>query len=300
MTAEQAEVGFYIPFWGRPDYLEAAVKSVMEQTDPRWTLTVVNDAHPDQSVDRYFETLDDPRVRYVRLEENIGITANFRYCAHLATEPLVVILGYDDLLLPGYAATVLRAREVHPTATIIQPGVRVIDEDGQPVTTLVDTVKQRLLRPAAPDPVLLRGDRLAAGLMTGNWLYWPSLAFARDSLKAQDFRDEFTVIQDLALILDLLISGGTVLVVDAQVFCYRRHTASASSAELVDGSRFAGERKFFELARSLSGDVGCNRTRRAARIHLTSRLHALVLVPRALRTGDARGLRHLVRHVMGA
>jgi GT2 family glycosyltransferase len=300
MTDEGARIGFYVPFWGSLDYLRAVVESVIGQTDARWTLTVVNDAHPDRSVDEYFEGLLDPRVRYIRLDENIGITANFRYCVNLAMEPLVVILGYDDVLLPRYVETMLRAHDEWPTATIMQPGVRVIDATGRTARSLVDTVKQRLLRPPAPVPTLLEGDRLAAGLMHGNWLYWPSLVFERDSLQAQDFRDEFSVIQDLALILDLLIAGGRLLVVDAEVFCYRRHAASASSAELVNGSRFKGEREFFGLAGRLSMTAGWRRTRRAARLHLTSRLHALALLPTALRRGDGRGALLLVRHAAGS
>ncbi|OUM39817.1 glycosyltransferase family 2 protein [Arthrobacter sedimenti] len=300
MTAERSEIGFYIPFWGSLSYLKDVVESVLAQTDDRWTLTVVNDAHPDGDVDKYFEELTDFRVRYIRLPENVGITANFRYCVSLAVEPLVVILGYDDLVLPRYVETVLRAYELHPEATIIQPGVRVIDAAGNTARTLVDSVKQRLLRPAAPNPVILEGDRLAASLMLGNWLYWPSLAFERDSLKKQDFRDEFSVIQDLALILDLLIAGGRLLVIDVEVFCYRRHTGSASAAELVDGARFRGEREFFRLAIRLAEPVGWRRTRRAARLHLTSRLHSLALVPRALTRGDGRGLLELVRHTAGS
>lgn len=298
MTEGRTEVGFYIPFWGDLDYLREAVESVINQTDDRWTLTVVNDAHPDREVDRYFHDLAHPKVRYERLPENIGITGNFRYCVRAAVEALVVVLGYDDVVGPRYVATVLKAFEENPDATIIQPGVAVIDGVGEPARTLVDSVKQSLLRPSAPLPIILEGDRLAAGLMLGNWLYWPSLAFERESLKAQDFRDQFSVIQDLALVLDLLIAGGKLLVIDERVFFYRRHEGSASSTELVDGSRFAGERQFFALAAGLADGAGWRATRRAARLHLTSRLHALSLLPQVLRRRDLRGLRVLLRHAL--
>ena len=44
MTDSRSTVGIYIPFWGELAYLRSAVESVQAQTDPEWTLTVVNDA----------------------------------------------------------------------------------------------------------------------------------------------------------------------------------------------------------------------------------------------------------------
>jgi GT2 family glycosyltransferase len=300
MSSTDSTIGFYLPFWGDLEYLIGAVNSIRHQTDGRWTLTVINDDYPDPRVDDYFADIDDPRIRYIRNPVNVGITANFRKCVQLAIEPVVVIVGYDDVVLPGYVGAVIEAYEAHPDVAIIQPGVEVIDGDGIPSEPLVDIVKQRLLRPARMSSVKLQGDRLAAGLMHGNWLYWPSLAFRREVLVGHDFRDEFSVIQDLALILDVLLAGEYLLTLPDVVFRYRRHEASASSMELVDGSRFRGEREFFRLAAALAQDHAWRRTVFAARLHLTSRLHALLLAPRALKGRDARGVGLLLRHAFGS
>ena len=289
-------VGIYIPFWGDLGYLRTAVESVLAQRNPDWRLTVVNDAHPNLEVDAYFETLSDPRIRYFRNEENYGITENFRRCVKMAEEPRVVVMGCDDYLLPDYVGEIQRAHAEHPEVGIIQPGVRVVDEHGEPAATLADTVKQRLLRPKTPPAKVLQGEDIAASLMHGNWLYWPSLAFRREAIQAHDFRDGFPVIQDLPLILDMLLDGEQLMVLSEPVFCYRRHSASASSVELIDGARFDGEKRFFALADSLCRSRGWTRTARAARLHVTSRLHALVIVPAALRRRDGAALRVLLRH----
>lgn len=300
MTDSRSTVGIYIPFWGELAYLRTAVESVQAQTDPDWTLTVVNDAHPDRSVDAYFQTLEDSRIRYIRNETNCGITENFRRCVQMATEPRIVVMGCDDFLLPGYVEVVRRAHAEFPGAGLIQPGVQVVDEEGRTVSTLVDNVKQKLMRPRHSTPALLGGDKLAANLMQGNWLYWPSLAFRRETIQAHDFRDEFAVIQDLALIMDLLLDGEELLLVPETVFAYRRHSSSASSLELINGSRFEGERRFFALAGSLATAKGWNRTRTAARMHLTSRLHALVLLPATLARRDMPTVRRILRHSFGS
>lgn len=300
MPKPEATVGIYIPFWGELDYLRTAVESVIAQTDPNWALTVVNDAHPDYSVDAYFETLDDPRIRYIRNEANCGITENFRRCVQMAVEPRVVVMGCDDYLLEGYVEAICKAHAEHPEADLIQPGVDVVDEDGNTVQPLVDRVKQKLMRPRNESPTLLGGDKLAANLMHGNWLYWPSLAFRKETIQSHDFRDGFPVIQDLALILDILLDGGDLLVIPEVVFAYRRHNSSASSLELLDGSRFAGERKFFEHAARLARAQGWSKTTAAARWHITSRLHALVLLPGVVARRDPRTARVIVRHAFGS
>ncbi|MBO0897789.1 glycosyltransferase family 2 protein [Arthrobacter sunyaminii] len=301
MTAEPEVLGIYIPFWGDLGYLRTAVESVRSQTSPHWRLTVINDDYPDRAVDEYFAGLaEEPRIRYIRNPENCGITENFRRCVQMATEPRLVIMGCDDFMLPGYVETVMAAHRAAPRVGIIQPGVQVVDEHGKQSATLADSVKQKMLRPRTPPVRTLHGDRLMAGLMHGNWLYWPSLAFRRDAVQTHDFRDDFSVIQDLALILDLIMDGEDLMVLPDPVFCYRRHSSSASSLELVDGSRFEGERRFFSLAASLTADKGWSRTRRAARLHLTSRAHALVLVPGALRSGNTRAVPILLRHAFGS
>jgi len=287
-----------VPFWGDPALLRETVRSVQAQRNGDWLLTVVDDAYPDETVAPWFATLDDPRVRYVRKPVNEGITANYRTCVSLATQDVVVILGCDDVLLPGYVDVVLRAHAAFPDAAVIQPGVEVIDETGTVGLPLADRIKQQVVRPRTRRPRLLAGEELATSLLHGDWLYWPSLAFRREVLAATDFRDGMPLIQDVAVVMDIVISGGTLLLEPTVCFRYRRHRASASSASLLDGRRFQGERDYFRLAAAQVRQLGWRRAERAARMHLTSRLHALTLLPRAVRQGAAP-MRTLVRHAFG-
>ncbi|MFT4232093.1 MAG: glycosyltransferase [Leucobacter sp.] len=288
-----------IPHWGDPGYLREAVASVLAQSDPRWRLTVIDDATPGDEARIFLEGLGDDRIAYVKKTVNEGITANFRSCVEAASHPFVTVMGNDDLLLPGYVATVLRAGAAYPGIDVIQPGVRVIDEAGSETSTLVDTVKQRLLRPRSERPVLLSGDRLGASLMHGDWLYWPSLAFRTETIRRFAFRDEFAIIQDLALLMDMFFAGARLLVLPETVFAYRRHDESASSTLILDGRRFAGEREYFALASSLAAEHGWPRTRRAAGLRITSRAHALSVVPRALLAGKPAAAGRLLRHALG-
>lgn len=287
-----------VPFWGEPALLRETVHSVLAQRNDDWLLTVVDDAYPDESVAAWFAELDDPRVTYVRNEQNQGITENYRTCVALATQDVVVLLGCDDVLLPNYVDVVLAAAAAFPTVDIIQPGVQVIDESGAVVSTLADTVKQRLMMPRTRRPRVLSGEDLAASLLRADWLYWPSLAFRREVLVSTPFRDGMPIIQDLALVIDVVCAGGQMLLEPTLCFSYRRHTASASSAKALDGSRFRGERDYFRQAGDQVAELGWRRAERAARTHLTSRLHALTLVPQAVASKRPGAVGTLVKHAL--
>lgn len=287
-----------LPYWGDAEYLRATVRSVLAQTDPHWRLTVVDDANPDPWAGPWLASLGDERVRYVRNADNRGIQAVFRQCVDLAEHELVAVPGCDDLLLPDYVAVVRAAFARFEDVDLVQPGVRVVDSAGAPAAPLADVVKQRLVRPrGGPGPYVLAGERLATSLLHGDWLYWPSLAFRRAAVQATPFRPGLPIILDLALVLDMVLAGARLVVEPTEVFAYRRHGASASSVKLLDGSRFAGEREYFELAERLVRERGWGRAARAARWHVTSRLHALTLLPTAV-ARDAAACRVLLRHAL--
>ncbi|MEW1865735.1 glycosyltransferase [Streptomyces sp. NBC_00669] len=284
-----------LPYYGDPALMRDAVRSVLAQTDPDWRLTVVDDdTRP--GVPEWFAGLDDHRVRYFRNEQNLGVTGNFRRCVELADYPYTVLMGCDDLMRPGYVATVRAARADLPGAAMYQPGVRVIDGEGRPVHTLVDTVKRRLYSTAPERRARLGGEELAVSLLRGNWLYFPAMCWRSDLLKEVGFRTDLTVVQDLALTVELLLRGEE-LVTDPEIcFDYRRHVGSESSAQAVSGSRFEETRRLLlELAADFDA-LGWHRAARTARRHLSTRLHALLMVPGALRRRRLDTARELTGH----
>jgi len=290
----------FIPFWGDPGYLREAVQSVLEQSDPDWRLVVVDDCYPDPAVADHFAHLDDPRVRYLRNEVNLGITGNYRRCLELASAEWMVFLGCDDVLLPHYVATVRAAASAAgPEVDIVQPGVRVIDEHGSTTRPLVDRVKARLFRPTVRGRLTLGGEDLAVSLLRGNWTYWPSMMFRVEAVRHQEFLEGFPLIQDLALLLDLALAGSSMTVLDDEVFAYRRHSASASSLTVSDGGRFGGERDYFEIAARRCAEAGWPRAARAARLHPASRLYAASELPGAVRSRSWDSVRRLLTHLVG-
>lgn len=287
----------FIPFWGDPGLLHATVDSVKAQTDPDWTITVVDDCYPDPSVAERFAAETDPRIRYLRNEVNLGITDNYQRCRDLASGELMMFMGCDDLMHPTFVETIRAAHREFPEAATIQVGVQVIDEHDAPMDPLTDRVK-RAIRGRVTRRTELGGEPLATSLLRGAWHYWPALVFRTDRVTAYPFRPDLPIIQDLALLIDMTAAGETLVVDPTVCFSYRRHTRSASASSLLHGNRFSDERRYYAAAAEQMADHGWTRAARTARIRWTSRLHAVTLLPAALRQRERSAVRTLLDHTL--
>lgn len=285
-----------MPFWGDFGHLREAVSSVMTQSDPDWRLVVIDDVYPDPAPGEWVRAIDDPRVTYVRNELNLGPSRNYSKGVGLVDGEFVVIMGCDDRMLPGYVARVRELIAQFPHADLIQPGVRVIDEHGVLSNPLPDRIKG-WIDPRGPFPTVIEGEAAAVSLLRGNWTYFPSLVWRR-SIVASGFRPDLNVVQDLAKILDIVLGGGAVVVDDAPVFEYRRHSQSVSAKTGIDGSKYAQERTLFTEIDAAARARGWSRAARTARSHLTSRLSALSTVPAAVRARHKAGVRSLLAHAL--
>jgi GT2 family glycosyltransferase len=291
-------IQFLLPFYGEPALLRQTVDSVLGLDDPDWVLTVVDDCYPGESIRPYLESFGDPRLHYLRNSRNLGAMGNAYRCLELAEHEFFTLLNADDLVHPNYLSVVRRAFKDFPEAAIVQPGVRVVDRDGRPARPLADIVK-RFIAPTARERRELGGEALVASLLLGNWTYHPSLCWRRGAVEGIAHRP-FAAVHDLALVVDVVRAGGSLVIDPTVCFTYRRHLASDSSVGAALGFRFVQEREYFrQIAGELAAD-GWSRAARSGRAHLTSRLHALKMVPAALvarRSGPAAW--DLLRHAFG-
>lgn len=291
-----SSIEIMVPYFDRLDLLRSTVLSVLGQSDPDWRLTVVDDSPGEDGTEMWLASLGHPRIRYRHNARNLGINRNFQQCIELAEADLVVIMGADDVMLPDYVRTVRAAHLAFPEASIIQPGVQVIDEEGAPTSGLVDSAKRAFYAPRVTGPTVLGGEHLALSLLRGNWLYFPSLAWRTRAARAAGFRDGLDVVQDLALALDLVVRGERLLVDPTVCFQYRRHRTSVSAWRAADGSRFVEEKRFFLDEAVRMRRLGWNRAATAASRHVSSRINALTMLPGAVRARHRTGIRNLARH----
>ena len=189
----------------------------------------------------------DPRIRYLRNETNLGITENYARCRELASAELMMFLGCDDLLDPDFVAHVRAAHAAFPDAAVIQVGVRVIDEHGAVVDPLGDRVK-RAIRPGRPTGPSSAASRWRSACSAATGSTGPPWCSAPSACSGYPFRDGLPIIQDLALVIDMVAAGETLVLDPAVCFSYRRHTESASSTSLLHGRRLPDERRYYAEA----------------------------------------------------
>ncbi len=116
-------------------------------------------------------------------------------------------------------------------------------------------------------------------------MYFPSIVWRTEEIQKIGFRKEFNVCQDLGLAMDLVMKGGQMVLIEDEIFRYRRHTGSDSSVKAVTGERFDDEKRFFDAMASDLKQMKWNTAARAARMHFTSRMHAASLVPACVAKG---------------
>ena len=290
-----------LPYYGDVAMMKAAVASILNQNDRDFRLTIVDDGYPDENLPAYFAALtaEDGRVRYLRNEVNLGANGNYRKCLGLIDHEFTVIMGADDVMLPNYIETIRRGFQ-NPDVDIVQPGVEVIDEKGVVYAPLGDKVKDFLRRRIVGQSTdaVITGEPVAKSLITGDWLYFPSVAWRSEAIKKHSFREQYNVVQDLALAMDIIMDGGKMMVSDTICFQYRRHRESDSSVQALDGRRFAEERAFFDECVRDFGKLGWNDAANAGRMHVSSRLHAVTLAPKVIQKRMWPGLRKLAAHVV--
>ena len=245
-TAKPASVvDVLMPYYGDVGMMQEAVRSVLAQRDRHWRLTVVDDG-AEPGVPEWFAGLiaehGPDKIRYQRNPVNLGITENFQKCLSLVTHPLVTMIGCDDRMLPDYIGTVRALMRDYPRVSLAQPGVEVINGDGEVVEPWVDKVKRRLYAPRVHGALVLSGESLAVSLLRGNWMYFPAICWRADVITEVGFDPHLRVIQDLALTLEWVRAGAQIVVSDTICFQYRRHAVSLSSEQAFTGARFAEER----------------------------------------------------------
>lgn len=271
MTPRPApRISIAIPYYAGLDYLREAIASVLAQTVHDWELLVVDDrgAVPAHDVVAGF---DDPRIRSVLNDRNLGLAGNWNECVRRASAPLVTLLHADDRLLPGYVARVVAAADAHPDAAAVFTDARVIGPDGRPTTTLADVVKRAL--PRRCDDHLLAGDADLAGLLAGNYIVCPTLCLRVAALGDSPFDASLRFVPDWELTSRVLMEGGRLFAVRQELLEYRRHDSSETARQTGDATRFVEELAFLDRRAAEAERLGFPIAARTARRRITVRGH---------------------------
>ena len=214
----QAAVQFSIlvPLYNTPtSFLEEMIRSVQAQTCPDWELCLADGSGADHpEVGELCERLaaEDPRIRYRKLEENLGISGNTNVCIDMATGEYLALLDHDDLL--------------HPEA--LAEAARAIREEGADFIYTDEAVFR------SPDRANLiaayfKPDWSPEKLLTNNYICHFTVFKASLLEQAGCFRGICDGSQDYDLILRLTDCAEKVVHIPKARYFWRSHAASTAS-----------------------------------------------------------------------
>ncbi len=108
-------VSVCIPTFNYGRFLPEAIKSVLAQSFTDFELVVVDNASTDETAELMEAFVrSDPRIRFYRNSENVGIVKNFNRALGHAAGDYVKILCADDLLAPSALERSLAADPIRP------------------------------------------------------------------------------------------------------------------------------------------------------------------------------------------
>jgi glycosyltransferase involved in cell wall biosynthesis len=118
-------------------YIGEAIESILAQTYDDWELVIVDDASPDSSADiiRQYQQQYPDKIRFTELAQNRGVGYVANLCYDMARGEFIAHLGSDDRMLPERLAKQVAYFDAHPDTGVVCSDVRVIDGDGQGVST---------------------------------------------------------------------------------------------------------------------------------------------------------------------
>lgn len=119
-----------IPTYNRADgYLAEALESALAQTYAPLEILVSDNCSTDGTAD-LVRSYDDPRIRYVHHETNLGAFGNFEYCVEAARGDFFLMLHDDDRVDPDMVETCMQAVDGAAGVGYVRTGNRLIDETG--------------------------------------------------------------------------------------------------------------------------------------------------------------------------
>lgn len=118
-------VSICIPTYNRADYITKAIDSALSQTYKNIEVIVVDNASTDNT-EEIVSMYTDPRLRYVRNSENLGLFGNFNRCIELYNGEYLHILHSDDYIDHDFTEKCVDFFEKHTDVWLTSTSSRVI------------------------------------------------------------------------------------------------------------------------------------------------------------------------------
>lgn len=223
----KSEVDIIVPVFNYGIFLDACLKSVVEQTFRDFTVIVIDNASTDDTEEIAKSWCAcDSRIRYVRNDSNIGSSRSCIKAYRMGVAPYVIFLAADDQLEPTFLEKTTHGLNAHPECSFAYSLCSRLVED-QPV------FGENLFLPLLPTGPC----NILNYLAFTNWIYPSFSLIRRASLGEIGAFEIYETAKPEMLLQGLgdhfmwcnLSRAGKAYVVNERLGTYRIHGASETS-----------------------------------------------------------------------
>lgn len=219
-------VSIGLPVFNGDRFLSQAIDSILAQSFTDFELVISDNGSTDETPDicrRYMAA--DPRIRYFRLDQNMGAAFNYNRVFGLSRGTYFRWAAHDDIISPYFLQMCLDAfkdhtQDVAPTA-IVYPRSNWVDETGKVIRP--DHCPMRTSTASA----IFRGLQAVSNMSNGNPVFG---LIPREILVKTRLIDSF-ITSDYVLIFELALFGNIVRV-DEVLFHRRFHSGMSRQANV--------------------------------------------------------------------
>lgn len=123
-------VSVLIPVYNRAEVIAETIQSVLDQTFTDFELLLCDDGSTDRTVE-VIESFDDPRIRLIRNEKNMGSSATRNRLNEEARGEYCAILDSDDIAYDYRLQVQVDFLDSHPDVDMCSGTVVIVDGDGR-------------------------------------------------------------------------------------------------------------------------------------------------------------------------
>ena len=206
-----------VPLYNTPEaYLRAMIQSVLDQTYEKWELCLADGSDGEHGYVQAVcgEYADrDPRIRYKKLEKNLGICGNTNACIGMATGDYLALFDHDDVL--------------HPSA-LYENMVAICEKDADFIYSDEITFRKQLSNMFNPH---FKPDYAPDTLRANNYICHFTV-FRRELLEKAGggFRPEFEGSQDFDMVLRLTEQAERIVHIPRILYYWRAHSNSVAES----------------------------------------------------------------------
>jgi glycosyltransferase involved in cell wall biosynthesis len=201
-----------------------AIESALRQDYPALEVLVVDNASTDGTPELAATFAADPRFRYVRNAENIGMVPNHNKGLREARGAYVLFLSADDFLMPHHVSRSYAYLRDHPQIDVLYTATYFVEEGGRFVG-----VRQMTGQPLAP---YAGGRNEFAQLFTeGCYMCFPTMLMRRDLYERFGELDEAIKAADYEIVVRWAASGVRFGYLPEPTCAVRLHVNQQSSSQ---------------------------------------------------------------------